>query len=158
MDRSQGRARVTVREPSAAKLPESMRNESGFAGGSSYSASQIRTAWRFMSRGDKDGLRKRDVDLLVRTFRPNITANELEQIVGPIKGRVTYSSLRTILQSSALPQVLPISVLSVHLPHQAHASRPPMQPPRAACCPTCAARWPAHGTDTKPSRKALYAP
>jgi hypothetical protein len=70
-----------------------------------YTPQQVKVAWKYLSHGGKEGLRKRDVELLIRTFRPNITSSELEQIVGPIKGRITFSHLRSVLQSDALPKV-----------------------------------------------------
>lgn len=70
-----------------------------------YTVGQIKLAWQLMCRGDMEGLRKRDVERLVRTFRPNIPASELEQLVGPIKARITYSQLKSILQVDCLPKV-----------------------------------------------------
>jgi hypothetical protein len=74
-------------------------------GAQRYTSQQIRMAWRMLCRGDKDGLRKSDIERAVRAFKPNITQSEVEQLVGPIKGRVTFNSLRSILQSNTLPMV-----------------------------------------------------
>lgn len=70
-----------------------------------YTSAQIRTAWHFMCRGDKEGLRKRDIERLVRTFRPTMAANELEQLLGPIKSRVTLNSLKQILSTDLMSKV-----------------------------------------------------
>lgn len=59
-----------------------------------------------MTRGDKEGLRKRDIERIIRTFRPNTTAAEFEHIVGPLKGRITFTELKGILMSDVLPKVL----------------------------------------------------
>lgn len=93
---------VTI-DPGAAQA--SGRSSFHLADGPVYTSQQVRDAWKYMSRGDKEGLRKRDVELLIRTFRPNITSSEMEQIVGPIKGRVTFTMLRSMLQAPALPRV-----------------------------------------------------
>jgi hypothetical protein len=58
-----------------------------------------------MCRGDKEGLRRKDVEQLVKTFRPATTSVELEQKVGPVKGRITYNDVRHILLSEPLPKV-----------------------------------------------------
>lgn len=70
-----------------------------------YTASQISAAWKLMTRGDKEGLRKRDIERIIRTFRPSTTAAEFEHIIGPLKGRITFTDLRGILTSHSLPKV-----------------------------------------------------
>ena len=79
-----------------------------------YTASQISAAWKLMSRGDKEGLRKRDIERIIRTFRPNTTAAEFEHIVGPLKGRIPFSEVKGILMSDAIPKVR-LLVLDVSL-------------------------------------------
>ena len=73
--------------------------------GDHYDSQQICTAWELLCRGDKDGLRRKDVDLLIRTLQPNMGASEIEQILGPVKGRMSYAQLYSTLQTDALAKV-----------------------------------------------------
>eukprot|EP00892_Ulva_mutabilis_P011885 jgi/Ulvmu1/9069/UM005_0162.1 len=71
---------------------------------SGYTASQVTAAWKLMTRGDREGLRKRDIERIIRTFRPTTTAAEFEHIIGPLKGRITFSEVKGILMSDSIPK------------------------------------------------------
>jgi hypothetical protein len=70
-----------------------------------YSNAQVQTAWKMLSRGAKNGITRRDAEHLLRQFHPNLAPSNFEQIIGPIKGRLTYGELKALLQSDALPMV-----------------------------------------------------
>lgn len=95
--------KATLFSQSRASLCQSRAER--LAEGDNYSTQQIRAAWEIASRGDKEGLRRKDVDCLIRTFRPDMTPTEVEQVLGPIKGRMTYSQLHSTLSVDALAKV-----------------------------------------------------
>lgn len=70
-----------------------------------YTASQVSSAWKLMTRGDREGLKKRDIERIIRTFRPHTTAAEFDHIIGPLKGRITYAEVKSILVSESIPKV-----------------------------------------------------
>jgi hypothetical protein len=70
-----------------------------------YTVPQIRAAWRLMCRGEKEGLRRKDIERIVRCFRPCISSSEFDQLVGPIKARVTFGEVKHLLMKESLPKV-----------------------------------------------------
>lgn len=70
-----------------------------------YTVPQIKAAWRLMCRGEKEGLRKKDIERIIRSFRPCTSSSEFEQLVGQLKARFTYAEVKHILMKESLPKV-----------------------------------------------------
>jgi hypothetical protein len=73
---------------------------------------QVQAAWKLLCKPGQDSLSKRDIHAVLRSLHPNISASELDQVMGQMKGRVTLSKLCNILQAAPLPEVFTISSAS----------------------------------------------
>lgn len=78
--------------------------------GKRYSDEQLEMAWRLMCPPGRQYLTSSDVHGIVRSFFPNMSHNEFEQLGCSVKGKMKFESLRELLLSDALPQVRPAEV------------------------------------------------
>jgi hypothetical protein len=75
------------------------------------SKAQVHAAWKLLCKPGQQSLSKRDIHAILRSLHPTISASDLDQVMGQMKGRVTLPKLYSILQAAPLPEVLSPTML-----------------------------------------------
>lgn len=97
-------------------IDDNDKPESGYSLPEHIPKAQVQAAWKLLCKPDQDNLSKRDIHAVLRSLHPHISASELDQVMGQMKGRVTLSKLYNILQAAPLPEVFALSSCSAPPP------------------------------------------